>query len=165
MHVTQGTVANLDWSDLVGPALAGLADQEVLVVVSTGNRPVSTLPQPLPANVRVAGFLPYDRLLPLTDVMVTNGGFGGVQHALANGVPLVVAGRSEDKVEVTARVGWTGAGISLRTEKPTAAAVGRAVRAVLDDPSYRKVAQGLATEIAAAPGLAGLADLIEGATP
>ena len=43
-------------------------------------------------------------LLPRTDVLVTNGGYGGVQQALAHGVPLVVAGRTEDKVEVAARV-------------------------------------------------------------
>jgi UDP:flavonoid glycosyltransferase YjiC (YdhE family) len=29
--------------------------------------------------------------------MVTNGGYGGVQAALANGVPLVVAGATEEK--------------------------------------------------------------------
>ena len=40
--------------------------------------------------------------------MVTNGGYGGVQQALANGVPLVVAGDSEDKPEVAARVAVVG---------------------------------------------------------
>ena len=36
--------------------------------------------------------------------MLTNGGYGGVQYALAHGVPLVVAGDTEDKPEVAARV-------------------------------------------------------------
>jgi UDP:flavonoid glycosyltransferase YjiC (YdhE family) len=39
--------------------------------------------------------------------MVTNGGYGGVQMALSYGVPLVVAGASEDKPEVAPV--WRGA--------------------------------------------------------
>ena len=95
--VTQGTVAT-DPERLLWPAIDGLADEDVLVVATT--EPADAYP----ANVRAAPFVPFDRLLPLVDVMVTNGGFGGVQQALAAGVPVVVAGRSEDKAEVGARV-------------------------------------------------------------
>ena len=35
-----------------------------------------------PRNARAATYLPYDELLPRTDVYVTNGGYGGVQYAL-----------------------------------------------------------------------------------
>ena len=52
--------------------------------------------------------------------MVTNGGYGAVQRAVSTGVPLVVAGNTEDKPEVAARVAWSGAGINLRTGTPTA---------------------------------------------
>ena len=68
--------------------------------------------------------------------MVTNGGYGAVQRALATGVPLVVAGDTEDKPEVAARVAWSGAGIDLRTGTPTAKAVRNAVREVLGDGRY-----------------------------
>ena len=94
VHVTQGTVANRDFDDLVRPTIDGLAQDDVLVVVTTGGRPVEALSGPLPDNVRVASYLPYDELLPRTDVLVTNGGYGGVQFALRHGVPLVVAGRN-----------------------------------------------------------------------
>ena len=36
----------------------------------------------MPANARAAEFLPYDELLPRTDVYVTNSGYGGVRPAL-----------------------------------------------------------------------------------
>ena len=85
----------------------------------------------LPANVRLERFVPHDLLLPHVDVMVTNGGYGGVQQALANGVPLVVAGDSEDKPEVAARVQWSGTGVNLHTGRPSPAMVARAVRRVL----------------------------------
>ncbi|TPX03726.1 glycosyltransferase, partial [Schumannella luteola] len=118
VHVTQGTVANTDFAELIAPAIAGLADEDVLVVVSTGGRDVPV--RDYPANVRIAPYLPYDRLLPLVDAYVTNGGYGGVHYAMEHGVPLVTAGLTEDKIEVTARVAWSGVGIDLHTDRPTA---------------------------------------------
>jgi UDP:flavonoid glycosyltransferase YjiC (YdhE family) len=129
--------------------MRGLAADDVLVVVSTGGRPVSAVPGPIPANVRVAEFLPYDLLLPSVDVMVTNGGYGGVQHALAYGVPLIVAGDTADKAEVGARVAYNRCGIDLRTGTPAAGAVAVAVRTILTDSEYRRQAGRLRQEIAA----------------
>lgn len=147
VHVTQGTVDNQDLTSLIGPTLRALADEKCLVVAATGGRPIQAIPGPLPDNARVAEFVPYDLLLPKIDVMVTNGGYGGVQYALAHGVPLVVAGASEDKPEVAARVAWSGTGINLRTGRPTPAAIRAAVSAVLHDPSYRRRAAELRADM------------------
>jgi MGT family glycosyltransferase len=152
VHVTQGTIDNLDLGKLIVPTIAALANTDVLVVVSTGGRDATALGA-LPLNVRVAEYLPYDRLLPLTDVFVTNGGFGGVQQALSYGVPIVIAGDTEDKPEVAARVQWSGVGVNLRTGTPTPGAVATAVRAVLDDDSYRSRARSQADAIAALDSL------------
>ncbi|WP_406255474.1 glycosyltransferase [Streptomyces griseoaurantiacus] len=96
----------------------------------------------MPSNARVESFFPFDALFPLADVVVTNGGYGGVQLALHHGVPLVVAGGSEDKPAVAARVAGFGVGVDLRTGRPGTAAVGQAVRRVLDEPAFRRRAQG-----------------------
>lgn len=159
VHVTQGTVANASWS-LVEPTVRALAGDDVLVVVSTGGRPVETLPRDLPSNVRAATFLPYDRLLPLTDVLVTNGGYGGVHYALEHGVPLVVAGRTEDKTEVSARIDWSGVGIDLRCDAPTPKRVGTAVRAVLSNDRYRVNAHRVGEAIRRSPGPRVVHDLL-----
>lgn len=146
VHVTQGTLANAA-PELIGPAIEGLAREDVLVVVSTGGRdPESLGLANVPSNVRVHRFLSYPELLPRTSVMVTNGGYGGVQTALAHGVPVIVAGTTEDKPEVAARVAWSGTGLDLETATPTPAAVRAAVRRVIDDPSFRTRARELATE-------------------
>jgi UDP:flavonoid glycosyltransferase YjiC (YdhE family) len=160
VHVTQGTIGNKDFGQLVGPTLAALADEDVLVAVATGGRPLETLP-PLPANARAAEYLPYDDLLPRTAVYVTNGGYGGVNYALRYGVPIVVTGGQEDKPEVAARVKWSGVGRRIRTDTPTPSQVRRAVRAVLDDPRYRTAATGMAARMAAAPGLAKLDEVVD----
>lgn len=143
--VTQGTVAT-DPRDLLLPAISALEHEDVLVVATTGGRdPEEVIPTALrPANLRLERFVPFDRVLPLADVLVTNGGFGGVQAALANGVPLVTAGTTEDKIEVNARVAWSGAGISLRTDTPSPERLARAVREVLATPSYARRAGELA---------------------
>ena len=75
---------------------------------------------------------------------MTNGGFGGVQLAIAHGVPLVVAGSTEEKPEVANRVAWSGVGINLRTGSPSPTAVRDAVTRVLADPSYSAQARALA---------------------
>lgn len=161
VHVTQGTIANRDYAQTIGPALQALADDDVLVVVATGGRPVDTLP-PLPANARAAEYLPYDELLPRTDVFVTNGGYGGIQYALRYGVPVVTTSGHEDKPEVAARVAWSGVGRRINTERPTPAAVRHAVRSVLGEPGYRARARAIAAGMSRVDGMAGLTRLIDG---
>jgi UDP:flavonoid glycosyltransferase YjiC (YdhE family) len=147
--VTQGTLANHDLGQLIGPTLEALADRpDLLVLVTTGGRPLDAIPTRLPDNARVAAFLPYDWLMPKLDVVVTNGGYGTVNHALSLGLPLVVAGVTEDKAEVAARVAWSGSGINLATNNPTAAALRQAIDAVLDEERYRLGARSLSREFA-----------------
>lgn len=147
VHVTQGTVATADFGRLIAPTVAALADDDILVVVTTAGRPPSAIPGALPANARVAEFLPYDHLLPKVDLMVTNGGYGGVQFALAHGIPLVVAGATEEKPEIAARVAWAGVGINMRTGKPTPEKLRTAIHSTLSDTSYRDRARALQEEM------------------
>ena len=160
VHVTQGTIANRDYRQIIAPALEALALDDVLVIVSTGGRPLDTLP-PLPPNARAAEYLPYDELLPRTDVYVTNGGYGGVQYALRYGVPIVTSSGREDKPEVAARIAWSGVGRRVNSEAPKASDVGKAVRAVLQDPRYRDAAQRISASMARAEGMAGLARIVD----
>ena len=159
--VTQGTLAT-DGRDLIAPTLRALEDQELLVVATTGRAGGDTpgLGQP-PANARVAPYVPYQALLPMVAALVTNGGYGGVQMALRHGVPLVVAGGSEEKPEIAARVAWSGAGIDLRTGRPGPAQVRGAVRRLLADERYRQRARALADEMAHYDAAAGGAALVE----
>jgi UDP:flavonoid glycosyltransferase YjiC (YdhE family) len=150
--VTQGTLDVMDLDRLVGPTVRGLADDDVLVVAVTGGPPVERL-GPLPANCRASTFVPFDLLMPHVSVMVTNGGFGGVHRALAHDVPLVVAGDTEEKPEIGARVAWSGAGINLRTGTPDPSRVRDAVRRVLRHGSYGARARAVGDDIRASDAL------------
>jgi UDP:flavonoid glycosyltransferase YjiC (YdhE family) len=159
VHVSQGTLANEDLEELALPTVRALAGRRVLVVVSTGGLPVERL-GPLPPNARAAEFLPYADLMPKVDVFVTNGGYGGLHFALAHGVPIVVAGDTEDKAETSRRVEWSGTGVNLRSGRPTEARIAAGVDRVLAEPAFRERARELQAEIAAAPGMPGLERIV-----
>jgi UDP:flavonoid glycosyltransferase YjiC (YdhE family) len=148
IHVTQGTVAT-EADDLIVPTLQALADEDVLVVSATGGEPIENIKlAPLPANARIERFIPYYYLMPHVDVMVTNGGYNGVQAALAHGVPLVAAGQTEEKPEICTRIEWAGVGINLKTKTPKPTQLKNAVKKILESPHYRQKAQLIQSDIA-----------------
>ncbi len=158
--VTQGTVAT-GVRDLVAPTLLGLADEDVLVVAA-GVPDLASLGLPrVPANARVAAYLPFSEVMEHVSVYVTNGGYGGVQYALSAGVPIVAAGTTEDKPEVANRVAYSGVGRNLRTATPSPQQVRAAVRDLLDDPTYRAAVGRVAAELATHHAAAESADLLE----
>jgi len=143
--VTQGTLANFNFDQLVNPALAGLASEPVQVVVTAGGSQEGRIQSA--GNAIIESYIPYELLLPMTSVFITNGGYNGVQQALAYGVPVVCYGTSEDKPRVSARVAWSGAGVSLKGGEGLPAQIRDAVREILRNPSYAERAQTIAVEI------------------
>ena len=148
VFVSQGTATDL-YEKLIIPTLQGLANCEDVIVVAALGREGATLPDDfkLPSNARVGDFIPFDELLPYADVFVTNGGYGGFQHAVSHGTPLIVAGLAADKPEGAARVEWAGLGVNMRTEVPTPEAVKVAVETVLSDGKYKERAVALEGEV------------------
>ena len=145
--VTQGTLSSDDLGQLVQPTLDALAEVDALVVAALG-QDVEALPGRAPANARVEEFVPFGHLLPHADVLVTNGGFGATQQALAAGVPVVVAGTTDDKPMVAARVSAAGVGRDLGTATPEPAQVREAVLGLLGDEEVRQRVERLAAEYA-----------------
>ena len=159
--VTQGTIANEDSSQLIEPVLTGLGGEDVLLVVANGGRDLAGISAPIPPNAIVERFIPFDEILPRVDVFVTNGGYGGVNQALSMGVPVVVAGMTEDKPLVAARVAWSGAGINLETDRPSPDQVRTAIRTVLSDSGYRQKARLLQTSFAQYDALHEIAETVD----
>lgn len=137
--VNQGTIA-VDYNNLIKPSLEGLKDENVNVIAVPVNPGEIT---DLPENAHSEPYIPFGNLLPHVDIMITNGGFGGTQNALAHGIPVIVAGATEDKMEVAARVEYSGTGINLRKQQPTPDDVKNAIRKILLDPIYRQKAEEL----------------------
>ena len=141
VFVCQGTV-RLDWHDIVVPTMQALQDRpNTLVVAALGQKRAALDSSiPVPENARIADYIPFDEILPLSSVFVGNGAYGGVRPSLAHGTPLVVAGDSEDKPEMCAIAEWIGVAVNLKTGNPTKEALRAGIDKVLSDPKYKEAA-------------------------
>jgi UDP:flavonoid glycosyltransferase YjiC (YdhE family) len=81
--------------------------------------------------------------------------------ALAHGIPLVIVGATEDKMEVAARVEWSGSGINLRNNRPSPDSLRKAVREVLANPVYRDNARRIQSDFAQYDAPTRAAELLE----
>jgi UDP:flavonoid glycosyltransferase YjiC (YdhE family) len=148
VFVSQGTMAT-DNRELIIPTIHAFKDSKDVIVVAALGKKGSTLPEGMfvPDNARVSDWIPYDEMLEHSDVMVTNGGYGAVQHALSHGVPLIVAGTGADKPDNAIRVEWAEVGINMKTHQPTPEAVRLAIMKIFEDPKYTEKAKAVQAEI------------------
>ncbi|UYQ94603.1 glycosyltransferase [Chitinophaga horti] len=147
--VTQGT-AERDVEKLLVPVLEAYKNTRYLVVATTGGSRTQELRERYPFdNIIVEDFINFNEIMPLADVYVTNGGYGGVMLAIHHGLPMVLAGIHEGKSEITARAGYFGLGVNLRTETPSVSQLRGAVEKVLKEETYRTNVAKLGAEFAA----------------
>jgi UDP:flavonoid glycosyltransferase YjiC (YdhE family) len=148
VFVSQGTMAT-DSRDLIIPTMHAFKDSKNVIVVAALGKKGLTLPEGtlVPENSRVSDWIPYDEMLQYSDVLVTNGGYGAVQHALSHGVPLIVAGIGADKPDNAMRVEWAEVGIDMKAHQPTPEAVRLAVTNIFEDPKYMKKARAVQAEM------------------
>ena len=159
VFVTQGTIANYDFNQLLNPALEALAGENVTVIATAGGRDTSSIQ--LQPNAIVEKYLPYEFILPRAAVFITNAGYSGVQQALSWGVPVVAAGGSEEKPLTAARLAWTGAGIDLKTGTPTPEQIRNAVRNILANGEFKKRALAMRESYARHDALKSLAVTVD----
>ncbi|MNH00670.1 4'-demethylrebeccamycin synthase [compost metagenome] len=162
--VTQGTLANVDLHQLIVPTLKALAGLPVRVLATTGGRSVDGVPAQLPDNARVRQFISFEHWLPQAALLITNGGYGSINYALDHGVPLIVAGTGEDKLEAASRVVAAGCGINLHTSEPDEAQLRQAVQQILSQPVYRQRAALVQADYARHDALAAIAEEVAALT-
>ena len=148
--VSQGTANNDDYGELLVPTMEAFTDREDVLVVATLGQQGKKLPDDVlaavPPNTRVVDYMPYDAVLPLADVFVFNGGYGGFMHGVMNGTPMIIAGTAADKGEVAARAEWAGVAINLRTGSPTPTMLRDALDRVVGDGKLKAKAMEIKEE-------------------
>jgi UDP:flavonoid glycosyltransferase YjiC (YdhE family) len=161
--ITQGTLA-MDPTSLIIPAIQSFQDSNrvILVVISPHAASIAETTGH-PKNAHFATFLPYHLLLPRLSLLITNGGYGSITQALSHGVPLLCAGQTEDKPDTAARVVWSGAGIDLKTDSPSAAQVREAADEILFNSSlrFKERARQVGDELSALGGAQKACDALE----
>jgi len=160
VYVTLGTVEN-ETEGVLEAAVEGLRGEPVDVVVTVGPSRDPDELGPQPPNVRVERYVAQSLLLPRCDVVVAHGGSGTMLAALALGLPLLLLPQGANQFSNAERCREAGVARCLLPAEVGPEAVRRAVRVLLDDPSYRDRAGRMAAEIAAMPAPADVVPALE----
>ncbi len=143
---------------IVEAAIEGLADRPGSVIVTTAALDPASFRAPS-ERVRITRFLPHAEVVPEVDLVVTHGGMGTTQRALAAGVPVVVVPWGRDQAETGRRAEVSGAGVMLPKQRLDAASL----RAAVERASARREgARRVAEAFAAAGGATRAVALLEG---
>jgi UDP:flavonoid glycosyltransferase YjiC (YdhE family) len=149
VYLTLGTLFGN--AEVFRTALAGLAGEDVEVVVTVGGGIDPAALGSVPANARVERYVPQAELLTRCSVVIHHGGSGTMYGSLAHGIPQVVLPQGADNFVNARLLDRCGAGLTIQPDDLSSEAVRDAVRLVLGQPSYRDTALRLADELAALP--------------
>ena len=160
VYVTLGTVDN-DAPGVLEAAVEGLREEPVNLIVTVGpSRDPGEL-GPQPPHIHVAQYVPQSLLLPRCHAVVAHGGSGTTLAALAQGLPLLLLPQGANQFENAERCAALGVGILLVRGEVAAEPIRHAVRALLDQPTYRDRAGVVAEEIGRMPAPAEAVELLE----
>jgi len=109
----------------------------------------------------VVNYAPRLELVKRSSLVITHAGLNTVLESLAQGVPLVCLPLGNDQPGVAARVRAHGAGVVVPSRSANAKRLHSAVRAVLENDSYRRASRRLQAAMAQIDGLDLAADIVE----
>ena len=146
---------------LLRAAVAAFSGWEgVRVLAATNRRPLSRGVRP-GGNVRLVEWISYSQEMEEAAIVVSHAGHGTLVRALASGCPVLAVPHSGDMAENAARADWAGVGVRLPFRLLSPASLRLALRRLLADARARERAAECADWVAAHPGPAQAADLVE----
>jgi zeaxanthin glucosyltransferase len=160
IYASLGTLQNQSL-DLFRKIADASAELPVQLVVSLGGGLEPDRLGAFSGDPLVVRFAPQLEIVKRASVVVTHAGLNTVLESLAEGVPLVCIPLGNDQPGVAARVAAHGAGVVVPPRKANAKRLRSAVRAVLEDESYRRAARKLQAAMSKIDGLELAADIIE----
>ncbi len=104
-----------DDAAVIRVAIEALAEAPYAVIATTAAHDPGDFD--VPANARVERYLPHGPILRRAAAVISHGGMGTTQKALAAGVPVCVVPFRRDQFEVARRVEHCGAGTVLRAKR------------------------------------------------
>ena len=130
-----------DDSVIIDTALEALADEKASLIVTTAALDPGKFKAPH-KNVHITKFLPHAQVIPKVDLVITHGGMGTTQRALASGVPVCVIPWGRDQSETARRAEVSGSGTMLPKSKLNKERLQKAVREAMHrKPGAEKIAR------------------------
>jgi rhamnosyltransferase subunit B len=130
-------------------------------VLLIGSDPNNKPKGPLPDSICVAEYAPYSALFPRSSLIVHQGGVGTTAQCLRAGRPMLIMPYSHDQPDNARRMRRLGVSRTIQKASYTPAPAGRAVDAMLHDPTYAKHAQQVAGQLAQEDGVKAACDALE----
>ena len=140
--VTASTAYQRD-DKLIATALEALADEDLAVVATTAALDPAKFAAP--PNARVERFLPHAPIMARATCVISHGGQGITQKALAAGVPVCVVPFCRDQFDVARRVELSAAGVRLHHKRLNSKRLRAAVQtAITKRPGAGRIAEAFA---------------------
>ncbi len=159
VYATLGTVFNVESGDLFERIVAAASQLAADVLITTGGHIAGGEFGDVPPHVRIEPFVPIHEVLGGCAATLSHGGSGTLVASRSRGVPAVVIPMGADHIDNAHRVEQLGVGLQLDAHTADAATIAAAVREATANPRYATAAAKLATEAAAQPRLADVAEL------
>lgn len=140
-------------------ACAGL---DVQVVLTHGGGLDEESASRLPGDPLVVSYAPQLELLARASLTLTHAGLNTVLDSLTYGVPLVAVPITFEQPGIASRIEWSGTGRIVRFSELSAERLRAAMRAVLNERSYKANAERVRDSIAQSGGVRRAADVILG---
>lgn len=137
VYVTLGSSGH---ASLLQMALDALADMPVQIIASTAG---GQMLERIPANARIADYLPGTDAAARSALMICNAGSLSCQQALASGVPVLGIAINIDQFLNMAALSKAGAGLMLRADRVSPAKIAATARSMLNDAQYGTAARQL----------------------
>jgi len=133
-----------------------LGQRAVLLIGDARNK----LP-PVPDNIFIADYAPYQKLLPRASVVVHHGGVGTTSQALLAGVPTLIVPFAFDQSDNADHARRLGTSLTIYRQKYKAPTIARALNRLLTEKSFVENARRVSESLKQENGPATAANLIE----
>ena len=123
------------------------------------------VPQHLPRDVQVFGYLPFSQVLPRAALLVYHGGVGTLAQGIKAGLPHLVVPHGYDQFDSGWRVEQLGLGRSIPERRYRGRLVISAIQHILGDAAAEGRRREFASRIDSADAISRACELIEGLGP
>ncbi|MBK8576341.1 MAG: glycosyl transferase family 1 [Elusimicrobia bacterium] len=131
-------------ADAIPAILEGLAHRSLRVVLATGSSAPLRNPNPANMELHVSPYFSGESACKTADLVIHNGGSGGVNQCFLAGVPFIGVALNLDQFSSMYWMERAGVGKTIRADRVASPTVARAVDDMLNNPIWRQRAMAIA---------------------